>query len=694
MRRALTSVLAALALGGATAAGQTAAVEYTVTELGTLGGTMAEAWGINNAGQIVGRAFLPGDLQYHAFLYQNGIMIDLGTIGANCETGHSWAFDINEVGQIAGRTCSHGIGTRAFLWTAGHMADLGTLGGTGSEARAINNAGDVVGTAAGPNDGWTRPFLFRNGLMQDLGSLVGPGWSGEAFKINDSGQVVGFGDVSATPRFAHAFFYGDSAMTDLTPGIGQQSIAWGLNEAGKAVGIWNDRAFRYLDGSMTVLGMLAGRQTVAQAVNNHDQIVGYGAVADHHWHAFVIENGAMVDLNDRIPGNPGWDLNFVTDINDSGQIVGIGTLDDRVRAFLLTPVSNPAMAIDAPTGTVGTTFTASGWAIDQGAPTGTGVTAIHIYATPSGGTQQFVGVAAYGNARSDIGSIFGSRFTNSGWALGGISLAPGSYTLTAYAFSTVTGSFSIARQAAIAVAGPISDPVMMLDGPADNTAVGQTFTVSGWAVDLNAPAGPGTDAVHVYLFPSGGAHIFLGVAARKSRPDVASVFGPHFLNSGYELNVAGTPLPVGAAQLVVFARSTLTGTFNHAVSVAITVNATSSNPAMFIDQPANGAVIGASLSVSGWSIDRGAPAGTGVNAIHVWALPTSGAPGTFLGVATYGLPRPDIGSLFGAPFTNSGYALTADTSALPPNRYYIVVFSYSTVTNSFSFAAAVVGTKM
>jgi hypothetical protein len=157
--------------------------------------------------------------------------------------------------------------------------------------------------------------------------------------------------------------------------------------------------------------------------------------------------------------------------------------------------------------------------------------------------------------------------------------------------------------------------------------------------------------------------------------------------------VTGIPISAGVYQLVVYARSTVTGTFNNAVALNITVNATNSNPAMFIDQPPNGVVIGASLTISGWSIDRGAPTGTGVNTIHVWALPTSGAPGVLLGVATYGIPRPDIGALFGAQFTNSGYSLTANTSGLAPGPYYIVVFSYSTVTNSFSFARFIVGQK-
>ena len=54
---------------------------YTVTDLGTLGGTFSIAVAISNTGTVSGFSNLPGDAAQHEFIWRNGVMTDLGTLG-------------------------------------------------------------------------------------------------------------------------------------------------------------------------------------------------------------------------------------------------------------------------------------------------------------------------------------------------------------------------------------------------------------------------------------------------------------------------------------------------------------------------------------------------------------------------------------------------------------------------------------
>ncbi len=117
------------------------AASYSVTDLGTLGGTFSTARGINATGQVVGEAFIANDASVHAFFYSAGVVTDLGSLGGPS----SGAFAINDASQITGYATTP-TDTRAFLYSGGAMTDLGTLGGRHSWGFGINNAGQVVVT--------------------------------------------------------------------------------------------------------------------------------------------------------------------------------------------------------------------------------------------------------------------------------------------------------------------------------------------------------------------------------------------------------------------------------------------------------------------------------------------------------------------------------------------------------------------
>jgi probable HAF family extracellular repeat protein len=187
-------------------------------DLGTLSGFGSVARDINNSEQVVGDAgTTAGDT--HAFFYNGRDPLqDLGTLGGQ----NSRAFGINDSGQVVGtaetgatynprdpKSSSYRI-SHAFLYSgSGSLQDLGTLGGPNSYAYDINDSGQVVGTADTP-DGFRHPFLYSDGKMIDLYNLIpdSSGWVlAEATGINNSGQIVGTGTIQDPQRNypVHAF---------------------------------------------------------------------------------------------------------------------------------------------------------------------------------------------------------------------------------------------------------------------------------------------------------------------------------------------------------------------------------------------------------------------------------------------------------------------------------------------------------
>ena len=169
-----------------------------VTDLGSLGGTFrSTATSINDAGHVAGWASLPDQNTFHAFLWRNGVMTDLGALS----TGHSFARAINATDLVVGDS-SVPAGAHAFAWQNGTMSDLGTLGGPFSAAYGVNDRAQIVGYALTETFA-QRAFVWRAGVMRDLNDLI-PASSGwilrEARAINNGGQIVGTGRVGNEDR--------------------------------------------------------------------------------------------------------------------------------------------------------------------------------------------------------------------------------------------------------------------------------------------------------------------------------------------------------------------------------------------------------------------------------------------------------------------------------------------------------------
>jgi YD repeat-containing protein len=363
-----------------------------------------------------------------------------------------------------------------------------------------------------------------------------------------------------------------------------------------------------------------------------------------------------------------------------------GTFNQSLTRNITVHPPDPHMNVEAPANgaTLAQPFNIGGWAIDRGSSTGTGVNLVEVSAYPnpgSGAPAIPLGAAAYGGARPDVASAYGSpNYTNSGFNLQVRGLAPGVYKFVVQARSTVTNTFNQSREITVTVQ---ANPHMNVDVPAPNSAMNQTFTIGGWAIDEAASSGTGVSTLHVYAYPnpgSGQAPIFLGVPTFGNRPDIAAYYGSQFLGSGFSLTATLSP---GTYYLYVAAWSTVTNSFNQAQGVTFTV--ATSNPVMSVDQPAPSSTVSQPFGITGWAIDLGAPAGTGtgVDAVDVHVISNGGAGSwTYIGRATSG-QRPDVAAYYGSQFLNSGWGITA--SGLAPGYYQMNVYMHSTVSGQWTW---------
>jgi probable HAF family extracellular repeat protein len=249
-RIVLVLILALLGVGNACAALEQPC--FTLTWLGNL------AWGdtyvnaMNDSGQVIGYSFkyIPSIDRWRerAFVWQNGVVQDLGTLGD--DDSRCWASGINNNGQIVGY--SNG---GPCMWQNGGIQPLqnAPLGLTG---RAINDAGQVVAGS----------YLWENGVVTNLGGL-GSSLYTEALDINNSGLVVGYSSTAAQTVPWHAFIWKQGRMTDLGTLGGPFSTATAINSAGVMVG-YSDyvpgsssfprHAFLWEDWLMHDLGTVGG----------------------------------------------------------------------------------------------------------------------------------------------------------------------------------------------------------------------------------------------------------------------------------------------------------------------------------------------------------------------------------------------------------------------------------------------------
>jgi probable HAF family extracellular repeat protein len=322
------------------AASAKAEVRYTITDLGALDDNYSIAYGINDAGGVVGYSYLAGD--GYATKWVNGQPVNL------INRSSSLASAISNNGQVVGfyENAQVGATRRAFLFDGSNFTDLGSLGNANptSEANGINDFAQVVGYSDG------HAFVWQNGVMSPL-AAVGGGSYGCAYNINNSSQIVGYSLTASSQQ--HATLWNGNSAVDLGTLGGSSSEAYDINEASQIVGFSDIEnglfhGFISQNGVMVDLGTLGGDISYAAAINDSAQIVGASdSILDGSdgfgtdLRACLWENNQAIDLNTLIDPNSGWFLMYAHDINNQGMIVGKGMIDSEQHAFLMTAIPEP-----------------------------------------------------------------------------------------------------------------------------------------------------------------------------------------------------------------------------------------------------------------------------------------------------------------------------------------------------------------
>jgi probable HAF family extracellular repeat protein len=357
---------------------------YTITDLGALGGPFSAASGIGNDGGITGAAALAGGNQ-HPFLWYAGKMTDLGTLGGpngiaggpNGSGELAIAAESSTTDPLGEDFC--GFGTHlvclGVTWQSGKMAQLLTLGGNNAQAYTLNNRGLTVGVAetAVKDKECTAPQTLQfqavewgpnAGEIRILPPLEND-TVGFALANNDRGQAVGSTGTCADTAIGgfaigpHAVMW-DHGYPIALGSLGGKTAAAGasINNRSEIVGgslLADEKTFHtYLwsqkTGMVDVGTVGADRTALPGMINDSGQVVGTSCDTDPsgNCHAYVWQylgpqaaKAPLTDLNTLIPSDSPYYLISANGINDAGQIVGMA-VDQRTgetHAYLATPVS-------------------------------------------------------------------------------------------------------------------------------------------------------------------------------------------------------------------------------------------------------------------------------------------------------------------------------------------------------------------
>lgn len=318
----------------------------------------AEAFALGNDGQVAGTASVDDDV-YVGAQWLNGW---LASTLSPPDNSRLWG--INDGLVAVGSTTKSDATESAIVVDTGKVTDLSPLIGQDSWAADVNDQGLVCGGHGGTAEG----FLYSVPAHRVVATVP----TLNLVKINNSGEAIGF---NAEGNYVY------SAKSGTTKVLDAMEYARGINDAGIACGggvvpgTCDTRQAKPVFQPIPLpVGATGG---TANAINNRGDAVGGCWFSDASLNngfsngAFLYQNGTTT-LLDTLISDPGWHLEYALDINAHGQIIGMGTLNGTLTAFMLSPTSSWSWLSQLPLPVLvgsllgGVAYDAGGWMIVGG----------------------------------------------------------------------------------------------------------------------------------------------------------------------------------------------------------------------------------------------------------------------------------------------------------------------------------------
>jgi probable HAF family extracellular repeat protein len=357
---------------------------YAVRNLGSFGGTSCcLVVTINDRGWVNGTSNLPGDTSFHPFLWIDGVMGDLGTLGGpNASVGGMndrgdvtvGGSDTGQLDPLGEDFC--GFGThqicRSFVWHDGKRTLIPTLGGNSGDVNRISDGGLVLAvaettvhdsTCVAPQQVRYEAFTWEpnTNTISRLRPLKGDAIS-EAFARDDRGEFGGYsgacgnaeGDAFAM-NHAVVWRHGTPISLKTLGGTAANTVS-DMNNRGQMLGwsaLTGDKtahAVLWQNGAVIDLGALPGDHfSNPGGINDAGQIAMQSCKDVNAWlhnrcRAAIWQDGVMVDLNALIQPDSPLLLIGANSINKRGEIVG--TAFDRTTGSLVPFLATPCRESD------------------------------------------------------------------------------------------------------------------------------------------------------------------------------------------------------------------------------------------------------------------------------------------------------------------------------------------------------------